>query len=108
MRTVKAVAACALGASISFFCDKLVAAAKKYDLDLQIETFGVDKVRLMSLDPYDLVIIAPHVKFHAESIRKRAGTKPVVVIDGLAYATLDADKMLKELILPNLKSQMGG
>jgi len=104
MKTVRVVAACALGASISFFCEKLTTAARKYDLDLQIETFGVDKIRLMSLEPYDLVVVAPHVKFHAQLIREKAGNKPVVVIDGLAYATLDAEKMLKELILPNLKS----
>lgn len=108
VRKVKAVAACALGASISFFCEKLTESATKYGLDLEIQTYGVDKIRRMPLDPYDLIIVAPHVKFHAQAIREKAGSKPVLVIDGLGYATLDADAMVKDVILPKLLPQNGG
>lgn len=108
MRKVKVLAACALGASISFFCDKLVASAHKFGLDLTVETQSVDKVRRMPLESYDIVMVAPHVKFHAQSIRQRAGSTPVVIIDGLAYSTLDTDKVVKESIMPVLTEEKGG
>ena len=94
-----------MGASISFFVTKLIAAAEEHGIDLEIETVTVDQARTRSLEGYDLILVAPQVRFHADALRERSKGKPVVPIDGFVYATLNGEQGLEKLILPYIQGE---
>jgi cellobiose-specific phosphotransferase system component IIB len=97
----RVLAACALGASISFFVKNLIEAARKRDIELEVITMTIDQVHHANLDDYDLILVAPQVRFHANELRKRTN-KPIVEIDRLHYAIGDGESAFVKL-LPILK-----
>jgi cellobiose-specific phosphotransferase system component IIB len=103
MKKLRVLAACALGASISFFTDKMTKAAKKYDIDLEFDLYSVDEAHTLSLKGYDLILVAPQVLWHADRLREHAGETPVEKIEGRMYALMDGDRAVRELVLPHLK-----
>ncbi|MHA1506745.1 MAG: PTS sugar transporter subunit IIB [Candidatus Asgardarchaeia archaeon] len=105
MKKVKILVACALGASISFFSQKLKEAAKKRGYELDITERTIDQVHREDIKKYDLVLIAPQVKFHIKSIKERAGDVPVIPIDNFTYAIMDGERGFKNLILPHIEQK---
>ena len=105
MRKVRILAACALGASISFFTDKMIKAAEKYGLALEFDTYSVDEAHTLPLEGYDVILVAPQILWHADRLKEHAGNTPVEKIEGRMYALMDGDKAIQELILPHVKTE---
>jgi cellobiose PTS system EIIB component len=104
MKQIKVFLACALGASISFFSDALKEAAKAQGVELITDTNTVDESYTIDLMQYDLIIVAPQVRWHAGRIRERVENKiPVEEISGLVFATLDGKAGFEQYILPHIK-----
>ena len=104
MKEVKVFAACALGASISFFTDKLMKAAEEHDVNLTIDTNTVDEAYTLDLSKYDVILVAPQVRWHAKRIREAVGDKvPVEEISGTIFAIMDGEKGFEQYILPHIK-----
>ena len=104
MQKVRVFAACALGQSITFFTVKMVSAAKEHDIDLTIDHNSVDEVYAMDLSGYDVILVAPQVRWHAKRIREMVGDKiPVEEIAGVVYAILDGKKGFETYVLPHIK-----
>ncbi len=106
MKKVRVFAACALGGSISFFTQRLIQAAKENGVDLEIIDQTVDEAYNFDLDSYDLIMVAPQVRWHAERLRKTFPNKPVVAIDGQIYSLLDGKRGFKELVWPYIKDKV--
>ena len=104
MKKVRVFAACALGQSISFLSEKMVEAAKKYDIELIIEQNTIDELHSINLDGYDVILVAPHVKWHAKRIRKQTNV-PVEEIEGFIFAIMDGESAVKNYILPHVKDE---
>lgn len=104
MKKVNVLAACALGCSITFFTSKMIEEAKKHDIDLSIVHNSVDEVYVMDLLAYDVILVAPQVRWHATRIREMVdGKVPVEEINGQVYAILDGKKGFELYILPHVK-----
>jgi len=103
MEKYKILAACALGGSISFFVQRLIEAAKRKGINLEVDIMTVDQVHHADLSTYDLILIAPQVQFHINAIKERAKNVPVVPIDRLIYAIADGESALTKLVLPYLR-----
>ncbi len=104
MKEIKVFAACALGASISFFTDNLIKAAEKHDVKLVIDTNTVDEAYTVDLSKYDVILVAPQVRWHSKRIRESVGDKvPVEEINGTIFAIMDGENGFKQYILPHLK-----
>jgi cellobiose-specific phosphotransferase system component IIB len=103
MKKVKVFAACALGQSITFFTSKMIEAAKEYDIDLTLEHNTVDEVYSMDLSVYDVILVAPQVRWHSKRIREMVEDKiPVEEISGQVYAIMDGKKGFESYILPHV------
>jgi cellobiose-specific phosphotransferase system component IIB len=106
MKKVKVFAACALGQSINFFTTAMVEAAKEHDIDLTLEHNTVDEVYAMDLSPYDVILVAPQVRWHAKRIREMVEDKiPVEEISGQVYAIMDGKKGFELYVLPHVKDK---
>lgn len=106
MKKVRVFAACALGGSISFFTQKLIEAAEEFNVDLEIIDQTIDEAFNFSLDEFDVILVAPQVRWHMERIKKAVPNKPVVAINGQIYALLDGKRGFKELIWPYVKDKV--
>lgn len=103
MKKVRVFAACALGASITFFTSKMVEAAKEHDIDLMVEHNTIDEIYAMDIGVYDVILVAPQVRWHAKRIREMVGDKvPVEEINGQVYAIMDGKKGFESYILPHV------
>jgi cellobiose-specific phosphotransferase system component IIB len=106
MKKVRVFAACALGGSISFFAKKMIEAAKEYDIDLEVVDQTVDEAYSFDLNEFDVILVAPQVRWHTERLKKAFPQKPVVAIDGKTYALLDGERGFKELVWPYIKDKL--
>ncbi len=109
MKKIRVFAACQLGASISFFAEKLIEAAKEYDVDLEVKDRNIDEAHGTDFanSGCDVILIAPQVRFHGRRIRQQVDGKiPVVDIDGLTFATMDGKWGFETLILPYIKDKL--
>ncbi|RLF24045.1 MAG: hypothetical protein DRN15_03890 [Thermoprotei archaeon] len=104
-RKYRILAACALGGSISFFTQRLIEAARKRGIELEIDIMTIDQVHHADLSSYDLILVAPQVQFHIDAIKERAKNVPIVPIDRLTYALADGEGALEKLVLPVLKKE---
>ncbi|NMC59598.1 MAG: hypothetical protein GYA51_09495 [Candidatus Methanofastidiosa archaeon] len=104
MKEVKVFAACALGASISFFTDSLIKAAEKHGVNLIVDTNTVDEAYTLDLSKYEVILVAPQVRWHSKRIREMVGDKvPVEEISGTIFAIMDGEKGFEQYILPHMK-----
>ena len=108
MKKIRVFAACQLGASISFFSQKLIEAAKEYDVELEVRHQNIDEAHGFDFTGYDVILIAPQVRFHGRRIRQQVDNKiPVVDIDGMTFATMDGNRGFENLILPYIREKLG-
>ncbi len=107
MEKFKVYAACSLGASIAFFIGNLSRAAKELGYDVDFEPHSVDETYGYELNGYDLILIAPQVRFCASRIRNEVNNRiPVVEIEKQQFnISSNGEREFKELILPYIEKK---
>lgn len=72
-------------------------AAKKKNIDAEVIARSSSQIENF-LDGTDIVMVAPHLVAEADSIAKKCGSVPCVVIDQMAYGMLDGEKALNQAL----------
>lgn len=72
-------------------------AAKKRGIEMEVTARSESLIESF-LDQTDIVLIAPHLTAESESIAKRCGGVPTMVIDRQSYGMLDGERVLNELL----------
>lgn len=98
--TIKVLAACGVGMSMSHLMHKMEIAAKNRGIDMSIKPSGVDALRLSNFAGVDVIILGPHVRYQEKAVSEKAvktGTKVVVIPEQL-YATFNAERVLDHVL----------
>lgn len=91
---LKVLLICSMGASTAVLCEKIKAAAKEENVDLEIWATALS----MSGDEIgkaDLILLGPQVRYMKNKVSKEADGKPVEAIDMQTYGKLDGKKVFE-------------
>ena len=99
------VLVCQHGASTGMMVEKMLAAAKKKNIEIVINAYSEAKLDLY-IDDADIVLLAPQVRFKKDAFEKKYQSKgvPFVIINPMDYGMLDGEKVLN-LVLDTLKNE---
>lgn len=93
---------CSAGMSTSMMVKKMQDAAAAKGVDAKIWAVG-DAESVEEVTKADIVMLGPQVRFLEKKMKERVhNEKPVVVIDMMAYGTMNGEKVLDQAI-NNLK-----
>lgn len=96
---MKAIILCSWGATSSSLAKNVNDAAKKQNIDLEVDAGSTIDFRKKA-SSYDIALLEPqvrHLKKEIEEISKKHNVK-VDLIDMQAFATFDGEKVLKQII----------
>lgn len=96
---MKAIILCSWGATSSSLAKNVNDAAKKQNIDLEVDAGSTIDFRKKA-SSYDIALLEPqvrHLKKEIEEIGKKHNVK-VDLIDMQAFATFDGEKVLKQII----------
>ncbi|EMV7411028.1 PTS cellobiose transporter subunit IIB [Enterobacter soli] len=90
----KLLICCLFGNTANSLAKKIQLLAENKGHPLIVGAVGLDK--FASVAPaFDGFLIAPHIQYKAAEIEETIGdSRPIAVIESLAYASLDAEKVL--------------
>ena len=94
---MKIVLCCGSGASSGFMAQSIKKAAKEKNICVEVMARSSSQIENF-LDGTDIVMVAPHLAAEADSIAKKCGSIPCVVIDRTAYGMLDGGKTLNQAL----------
>lgn len=87
---------CSQGMSTGMLCDRIAAAAKEDGCDLTIWAASEIKAR-EHVGKADIILLGPQIRYLKNRITAIAEGKPVVVIDMMAYGTMDGKKVYGDI-----------
>ena len=90
----KIVLACALGASTSMLCKKMINVAKQENYECTVEAHSHSEIN-SSID-CDIILLGPQVRFLKDEIAKKVSC-PVEVMDMRDYGSMNASKILSRV-----------
>lgn len=93
---VKVVLFCAVGMSTSLLVNRMKEAAQKEGLDWEIEAHSISKAQQEGTGA-DIILLGPQVRHQLEAIKGQCPGVPVIVIDMVAYGTLDGKKVIAQV-----------
>ena len=89
--------ACAAGLSTSMFVQRMQDAAKKHNIDVEIQAFPTIKVR-EELHNACALLLGPQVRFELKTFQNLVGDKMLVqVIPPMDYGVMNGEKVLLEV-----------
>ena len=89
--------ACSAGLSTSMFVQRMQDAAKKHNIDVDIQAYPTIRVR-NELDNADALLLGPQVRFELKAFQKLVGDKMLVeVIAPMDYGVMNGEKVLLEV-----------
>ena len=92
----KIVLLCAAGMSTSLLVTKMLAAAKRNNLDYDINAYSICYAK-ENIKNADLVLLGPQVRYKLKEIKDMAGDIPVQVIDMVLYGMVDGEGIVKQI-----------
>lgn len=94
----KILLVCAAGMSTSLLVNKMNEAAKKMNVEVDINALPVVEASNV-IDTVDIVLLGPQVRFQKTQVEKLAnGRIPVEVIDMMSYGTMNGEAVLKSAL----------
>ena len=95
---MKILLVCSAGMSTSLLVERMLAAAKERQLDVDIEARPIADTVQYGQDA-DAIMLGPQVRFQEEHIRSLLDeNKPIAVIDMKDYGMMNGKKVLDEAI----------
>lgn len=88
---------CSAGMSTSLLVSRMLDAAKKRGLDIQIEAHPVAETEMYGTQA-DMILLGPQVRFQLQNIRSLFSEKPVEVIDTRDYGMMNGEKVLNHVL----------
>lgn len=96
---MKIMLVCSAGMSTSLLVTKMIASAKKQDIEAEI--FAIPEVEVKQMmDGVDVVLLGPQVRFLLNKMKQELEPKgiAVAVIDGMNYGMMNGDAVLKQAL----------
>ena len=84
---------CNLGMSTGMMVKKLEQEAAKRNLEATVHAYP-----MVELDGTDAILLGPQIRFALDDIKKQAGSIPVMAIAPQDFGTMNAAKVLDELM----------
>lgn len=86
---------CSNGMSTSLMVKKMLEAAEKKGIEVEIKAMGLEKFK-ENLDKYDVFLLGPQIKYRKAEFEKLAAEvgKKVEVINTIDYGMMKGDKVL--------------
>ena len=106
---MKILLVCSAGMSTSLLVERMLAAAKERQLDVDIEARPIADTVRYGQDA-DAIMLGPQVRFQLSHIKSRFPEKPVEVIDMRDYGTMNGKNVFQnamEMIEQNKSDEMG-
>ena len=94
---MKILLVCSAGMSTSLLVERMLAAAKERQLDVDIEARPIADTVQYGQDA-DAIMLGPQVRFQLSHIKSRFPEKPVEVIDMRDYGMMDGQKVLNHVL----------
>ncbi len=90
---------CSAGMSTSLLVSKMLAAAKKRDLEINIYAVSESEAG-KNLDRVDVLLLGPQVRYLLGKMEKRVADRgiPVAVIDSINYGTMNGEAVLDQAL----------
>lgn len=90
---------CGNGISSGMIASKTEIAGKKQGFDITIDAYSYTQLEEV-INDFDVVMVAPQIKFNEPLIKEicKGHNKPYVLIDQMAYSTLDGDTVFNQAI----------
>ena len=88
---------CNLGMSTGMMVKKLEQEAAKRNLEATVHAYPMVELD-EHLDGTDAILLGPQIRFALDDIKKQAGSIPVMAIAPQDFGTMNAAKVLDELI----------
>ena len=102
---MKILLVCSAGMSTSLLVERMLAAAKERQLDVDIEARPIADTVQYGQDA-DAIMLGPQVRFQEEHIRSLFDeTKPIAVIDMKDYGMMNGQSVLKQALAILEKNQ---
>lgn len=92
---VKILLVCSAGMSTSLMVNKMKDAAAKKGVEAEIWAVA-DAEASENIKKADVMLLGPQVRFLEKKMKDVAGSKPVAVIDMMAYGTMNGEKVLEQ------------
>jgi PTS system cellobiose-specific IIB component len=100
-KPIKVLLICAAGMSSSLLEAAITEAAEAAGVDLQVRSFFAGITTYMDFDEnlFDVILIAPQVRFMRKSVAKKVEPLGIVVqtIDPQAYGMVDGEKIFQQI-----------
>lgn len=94
---VKILLVCSAGMSTSLMVNKMKEAAANKGVEAEIWAVA-DAEASTNIEKADVMLLGPQVRFLESKMKQVAGSKPVAVIDMLAYGQMDGEKVLNQAL----------
>lgn len=94
----KILLVCSAGMSTSLMVNKMKESAKEKGLEVEIWAVA-DAEADSNIQKADIMMLGPQVRFLESKMKEIAGDKPVVVIDMVAYGTMNGAKVLEQALI---------
>lgn len=94
---VKILLACSAGMSTSMMVSKMKQHAKSKGIEAEIWAVSDAEVE-ENLPKADILMLGPQIRFLESRMKSIAGDKPVVIIDTVAYGTMNGEKVLEQAL----------
>lgn len=94
----KILLVCSAGMSTSLMVNKMKESAKEKGLEVEIWAVA-DAEADSNIQNADIMMLGPQVRFLESKMKEIAGDKPVVVIDMVAYGTMNGAKVLEQALI---------
>lgn len=93
----KILLVCSAGMSTSLMVNKMKEAARTKEIEVEIWAVA-DAEADSNIQKADIMMLGPQVRFLESKMKEIAGEKPVVVIDMVAYGTMNGAKVLEQAL----------
>ena len=88
---------CGAGMSSRLLANKVNDAIKRRGLD--VEAWAIATTELTQhMGTFDVVLLAPQVRFHLEDYRKKIGDTPIELIPFQIYGSMNGDKIVDQAL----------
>ncbi len=89
------ILACAGGMSTSLLMKKMEKAASDREIELEICAIGVNVQRIESIEPKDIVLLGPQIRYEEQKLREKFPDLLIQVIDMRDYGTMNGEAVLE-------------
>ncbi len=86
---------CSAGMSTSMLIKKMLAAAQKENIDIEVEAHSISEAKAIG-DQWDIILLGPQVKFQLKDMRQAFPNKPIDAIEMRSYGRMDGEAVLKQ------------